>query len=385
MYSRVCLFCIIITLSLGYGASKAGVEESIKKFSVSLDVINPRDRNCKLLSNHSKCDVDLSGVVDSARVSSLDDGLWLIMTIKIGAAKQPFKVELDTGSNLLWVFGDNCLDDKNEECKGHTKFVLEKATKYKDFELEYESGYVKGKEVKGVDVHVTGKITIKNQLFGAAGDVDEEYEGLDGVMGLDMDITDGYPSVIYNMIAQKLITEPAYSLYLKGATTAVDGGEITFGGRNEDLVVEDSGVMVKMIKSDFILAKMTSLKVGEVFYCSKDIDKCRIIVDSGCTYIYGTKAFVDDLHKEIGADEEDIVDCKKIDSFPTLEIMFGQSKITLESKYYIDVDEDTCTSLFEINEDDDYEWSLGVPFFVKYYIEFDFTDKDEHICFWKKK
>ncbi|KAI6652371.1 hypothetical protein LOD99_7385 [Oopsacas minuta] len=53
-----------------------------QKFSVSLDVINPRDRNHKFMSIQSKSEVDLSGVVDSATVSNLDDGLWLIMTIK---------------------------------------------------------------------------------------------------------------------------------------------------------------------------------------------------------------------------------------------------------------------------------------------------------------
>ncbi|KAI6652372.1 hypothetical protein LOD99_7386 [Oopsacas minuta] len=106
----------------------------------------------------------------------------------------------------MWVYGDNCLDDK-------TKCVR---TKYTPFKLCCASGDETGKMVTGVDVQITDKIAVMNQLFGAAGDVREDYEGVDGVMGLKMDLSHGVPSVIYNIIAQKLITEPAYSLCVKG-------------------------------------------------------------------------------------------------------------------------------------------------------------------------
>ncbi|KAI6646313.1 Lysosomal aspartic protease-like [Oopsacas minuta] len=384
MYSRVCLLCIIVTISLGYVASRPGVKENKKIFSVSLDVINPRDRNCKLMSNLSKCEVDLSGVVDSVTVANMEDGMSYVMTIKIGEAKQAFKVVLDTGSDLLWVFGSNCLDGESDYCKGHPKYVLEKDKEYEDFSIEYESTETSGKEVTDV-VHVTDKIGIKDMLFGAAGKVGQKYEGYDGIMGLNMDISDGHPSVIYKMIAQKLITEPAYALYLKGGKSSEDGGEITFGGRNEDLVVPDSGVMTKMLPGDEVMAKMTSLKLGKDFYCSPDKDECRVIIDSGCTEMSAPLAFVTKLNTDINADKDDFVDCKKIDTFPTIEIMFGESPLTLEPKYYIEVNGEVCYSLFVETDEDEYDWLFGVPIFIKYYIEFDFTDKDEHICFWTKK
>ncbi|KAI6646315.1 Lysosomal aspartic protease-like [Oopsacas minuta] len=386
MYSRVCLLCIIVTISLGYVASKPGVEENKKIFSVSLDVINPRDWNCKFMSNQSQCEVDLSAVKESLSVPAVNNGLRLVMIIEIGAAKQPFRVVLDSGSDLLWVFSNECLDDKNDNCKGHAKFVLDKAPLYRPFKLGYSGGgRITGKEVTCVDVHVTDLIAVKAQLFGAADDTTLNFRYADGVMGLNMDTKHNQPSVIYNMIAQNLITEPAYSLCVKEAKTAMDGGDITFGGHNEALVEADSGVKVGIQLKEHYMTEMTSLKVGDVFYCSEDIHKCKILVDSGSASIYGPKEFVDDLLKEINADAHGIVDCKNIPEFPTIEIMFGESKITLESKYYIIVMGETCQCGVGKNPDRGIDWLFGIPFFIKYCIEFDFTDKDEHLYFWTKK
>ncbi|KAI6646318.1 Lysosomal aspartic protease [Oopsacas minuta] len=391
MYSRVCLLCIIVTLSLGYVASKPGVEENKKIFSVSLDVINPRDRNCKFMSNQSKCEVDLSGVKNSVTVANRDDGMFYVMTIQIGEAKQAFKVQIDTGSSLLWVFGSNCLDDESDYCKGHPKYVLEKDKEYEDFSIEYESGETSGKEVTDV-VHVTDEIGIQDMLFGAAGEVGEEYEGHDGVMGLNIAIPGRYPSVISKMIEQDLITAPAFALYLNGGKSSEDGGEITFGGHNEDLVGSGSSVMTEILRYD-IMVKMTSLKLGEELYCRPRARGCRLIIDSGSSEMSAPLAFVTKLHTEIKAGEHRIVDCDEIENFPTIEIMFGESLLTIESKYYIGVEEKEdekvverlCYSLFVKTDEDEYDWLFGVPIFVKYYIEFDYTKSNEHITFWTKK
>ena len=63
--------------------------------------------------------------------------------------------------------------------------------------------------------------------------------------------------------------------------------------------------------------------------------------------------------------------------------MIGNGKMTLEPKIYaVDFDGD-CFSSFTENHDEEYDWSFGLPFFVKYYTEFNFSDKHESITFWE--
>lgn len=83
---------------------------------------------------------------------------------------------------MLWVFGDNCVDEDNKFCKGHAKYVLKKEGKYEEFKIGYAQGEVTGKEATDI-VCISDKIVIPDQLIGVAGYVDEEYEGYDGTMG----------------------------------------------------------------------------------------------------------------------------------------------------------------------------------------------------------
>ena len=83
---------------------------------------------------------------------------------------------------MLWVFGDNCVDKDNKYCKGHAKYTIDKEGKYEEFKIDYAQGEVTGKEVTDV-VHISDKLAIPDQLIGAAGYVNEEYEGYDGIMG----------------------------------------------------------------------------------------------------------------------------------------------------------------------------------------------------------
>ncbi|KAI6646316.1 hypothetical protein LOD99_9268 [Oopsacas minuta] len=385
MYSRVCLLCIIVTLSLGYVASKPGAEENDRIFSVNFDVIHPRDRFCKLMSNQSKCEVKLSGIMDAALVNNLDDAMRYIITIKIGKKQQAFKVLLDTGADILWVFSDECLDEEDENCEGHAKYELEEDKEYKIFKIGYADGEVSGVKVAD-EIHLATKLIVKDVMFGAAGEVNDEYEGYDGIMGLNMYLGDGEPSIIYYMIKQKLIKEPSYSIYLKGGATAVDGGEITFGGHNEKLVnLKIDGVKAKMIAGGKTRTKMTSLKLGEEFFCGKDINKCIALLDTGNADMHVQKNFLDKINSILKPGDDGLVDCKTRESTPAIEIMFGKHLITLEAKYYIQEDDRECFSTIKLNDfGEDFDWSFGVPLFVKYYVQFDFKAKNEAICFYAK-
>ena len=102
------------------------------------------------------------------------------------------------------------------------------------------------------------------------------------------------------MIKLKLITEPIYSMYLKGGKSAKDGGEITFGGHNEKLIKPNSGVIAKMLPGGEAATEMTSLTLNKEVFCGKDKPKCKVRIDSGCSNMHGTKEFIDKLHSIIG-------------------------------------------------------------------------------------
>ncbi|KAI6646314.1 Aspartic proteinase 1 [Oopsacas minuta] len=382
MYSRMCLLCIIVTLSLGYVASKSGVEENDKQFSVPLEVIHPRDWNCKLMSNQSKCEVDLE-TVDDAPAQRIRHGLVYLMQVVI--AKQIFNVQLDTGSDLLWIFGDKCLDGKNKNCAGHPKYVVDKKQKYKSFRIDYADEYVEGDLVHD-EVHITDLITVHDMQFGAADDLSEAQDGNDGVIGLNMNIEYNQPSAIYFMIEQKLITRPVYSLYLEAGPNKKVGGEITFGGRMDKVIVPKSAVGVDMLPGGQTIIKMTSISINKDEFCIKGMGPCMVEVDSGAPAVYSPKAFVDVINAIIHPDDENMVACESRSIAPTIEILFGKQRITLEPEYYIILIEKECYSTIVLNPlgEGSADFIFGVSFFYKYYIEFDFTPKKEAIIFYNK-
>ncbi|KAI6646015.1 hypothetical protein LOD99_13268 [Oopsacas minuta] len=372
----------MVTLSLGYVASKPGVEENSKQFSVPLEVIHPRDWDCKLMSNQSKCEVDLA-IVDDAHAQRIQDGLAYLMQVVI--AKQIFNVQLDTGSDLFWVFGDKCLDSKNPNCAGHPKYVVNIKQKYKSFKIDYFGEHVSGDLVHD-EVHITDVITVHDMQFGAASDLSRAQNGNDGVIGLNMGIKDPHPSAIYFMIQQNLITRPVYSLYLQPGPNKKVGGEITFGGRMDKVIKPNSAVSVDMLPGGLTIIKMTSISVNGDVFCMNGIGPCTVEVDSGAPAVYSPKALVDEINAIIHPDSENRVPCKSRSIAPTIEIMFGIQRITLEPEYYIILLGKECYSTIYLNPlgMNSPDFIFGVSFFYKYYIEFDFTPNKEAIIFYNK-
>ncbi|KAI6646317.1 Cathepsin D-like [Oopsacas minuta] len=342
MYSRVCLLCIIVILSIGHVVCKAGVRKNAEKFCMNFDIIYPLDDKCERMSNQSESEVDLFGIVDKTQLENIHNG--------------------------------------SKNCKGHTKYVVDKKEKYKPFKIEYGEGDVEGKEITK-DVKITDKFTVEKQLFGAASKVGLKSTGLDDVMGLDLYMLDGHPSVFNNMIKQELIKDPILGV-LVTEEQLKKGGELMFGGTDEWEYIEDTGVKAKMHTGGLTTTTMTSLTFDKVTYCGEEKKACNVVVDLGCSDIYGPKEFVDAVNKII-VPEGDVVDCDLRDSTPAIEIKFGEQTITLEAEYYIKQIRTTCYTTIFIDEEE-IDWQFGLPFFVKYYIAFDFTDKEEAICFFEK-
>ena len=94
-------------------------------------------------------------------------------------------MKIDTGSSVLWVFGEEC-KDADPLCKDHRKFEPGKSSTFKDEKNELKLQYVKGNVLGMIgrdDVFFTDGLESKKQLFGSVSKVDTPRIDYDGILG----------------------------------------------------------------------------------------------------------------------------------------------------------------------------------------------------------
>ncbi|PNP48970.1 hypothetical protein TGAM01_v204847 [Trichoderma gamsii] len=159
----------------------------------------------------------------------------------VGTPPQKLSFMLDTGSSDTWVNSvdaDLCTDSIIQEQVGESCSKQFDQTKSKSFNSTREVfniTYLDGRNIRGryfQDTVTINDATIKNQKMGLAL---ESVRGT-GLMGLGFRSNEAaaikYPTVIENMVSQKIIAMPAFSLYLNDLQTSQ--GSILFGGVDTD-------------------------------------------------------------------------------------------------------------------------------------------------------
>ena len=79
-----------------------------------------------------------------------------------------------------------------------------------------------------------------------------------------------------------------------------------------------------------------------------------------------------------------IVSCDAIDTFPDINIKFGDTIIKLEAKYYIENSGGMCFSKLFGQDHSGKRWLLGTPFLTKYYSVYNMGDSPS-VTFYKAK
>ena len=107
-----------------------------------------------------------------------------------------------------------------------------------------------------------------------------------------------YP--VFINAAKEAKMDPIFSIYLKGeASSANDGGEITFGGVNKDHIKDGTEVKVKVIDEVEYIVQMDEVWLGDKeYYCTKGVN-CRALIDSGTSMIIGPEAEINKFNKEV--------------------------------------------------------------------------------------
>ncbi|KAH8555542.1 aspartic peptidase domain-containing protein [Umbelopsis sp. PMI_123] len=186
-----------------------------------------------------------------------DDGSQYLITVNIGTPAQTFTVALDTGSADLWVPSSSC---PTSVCP-YAKFDSSKSSTFNAtnevFGIVYGSGSANGTYVK--DTVTIAGATVANQQFGLVTqtkDILTNQGSLGGGVGSSPSVSQnsstvsdgifglGYPQLtaatsdggsvynpfVFNLVAQKTISDPVFSIYLNSVSATGNSGEIIFGG-----------------------------------------------------------------------------------------------------------------------------------------------------------
>jgi len=170
------------------------------------------------------------------------------------------------------------------------------------FSIEYGSGAVSG--YLSQDNVGISNVTVKGQVFAEI--TDEPglaflAAGFDGIMGLAFSSIsiDSVTPVWYNLLSQKLVSQPIFSFWLSRDPNAPhnQGGELVLGGVDPSHYT-GSFTYVPVTKQDYWQFMMDALAVGPTKYCSGG---CQAIADSGTSLLAVPSAIATKINQQIGA------------------------------------------------------------------------------------
>ena len=299
--------------------------------------------------------------------------------IEIGTPPQKFKVIFDSWSSDFWVPSVSCT---SIACYLHSTYDSRASSTYvadgTKFSINYGSGSVSGILSKD-EISVAGaKLT--GVTFGET--VSEPglafaFGRFDGILGLGMPSSSvaGVKPIFNEMIDQKVITEPVFSVYLHKDSNETSGGEITFGGIDKTRYTGDL-TYVPVSGERYWQFTLDGFTFDDEEACEEG---CKAVADTGRSFIIGPTQYVEMLHMKIGAKKQFngqyVVDCSKVPSLPSLHFIIGGKKFEMTGHDYIMTIQGSCISGFQGLDLPDGLWGLGSIFLSKYYSVFDYGNK----------
>ncbi|KAF8508679.1 aspartic peptidase A1 [Hysterangium stoloniferum] len=297
-------------------------------------------------------------------------------TIEIGSPPQKFKVVLDTGSSNLWVPSSKCY---SLACFFHPTYEASASHTYKKNGTKFEISYVSGSLAGYVsnDQVTIGDITITEQDFAEA----TKEPGLtflfgqfDGILGLGYDTiaVNGMVPPFYNMVQQKLVSEPVFSFRL--GNSEADGGEAVFGGIDSNHFKGDIHY-VPVRRKAYWEVELESVKFGDEVL---ELENTGAAIDTGTSLIALPTDVAGIINAQIGAEQNWLgiytVPCESIPRLPDLSFKFGGKYFKLKASDYILDLQGTCISSFtgiDINLPWGSLWIIGDVFLRKYFTVYD--------------
>ncbi|XP_069616219.1 gastricsin-like [Ranitomeya imitator] len=301
--------------------------------------------------------------------------------ISIGTPPQNFLVLFDTGSSNLWVASTYC---QSQACTNHPLFNPSQSSTYssnnQQFSLQYGTGSLTG--VLGYDTVSIQNIAISQQEFGLSETepgTNFVYSQFDGILGL------AYPSiaeggattVMQEMIQQNLIDQPLFGFYLSGQESTQDGGEVAFGGVDQNYY--SGQITWTPVTSETywqIGIQGFAINGQATGWCSQG---CQGIVDTGTSLLTAPQGDFSSLIQSIGAQQDQngqyAVSCDNIQSLPTISFTISGVSFPLPPSAYVLQNNGYCTigimPTYLPSQDGQPLWILGDVFLREYYSVYD--------------
>ncbi|ONM40008.1 Aspartic proteinase A1 [Zea mays] len=210
--------------------------------------------------------------------------------IGVGCPPQNFTVVFDTGSANLWVPSAKCFFSL--ACLFHPKYDSRQSSTYKPngtpASIHYGTGGIAG--FYSQDQVTVGNLVVQNQEF-----IEATHEPgftfllakFDGILGLAFQeiSVEGSLPVWYNMVNQNLVAQPVFSFWLNRNPFDGEGGEIVFGGSDEQHY-KGSHTYTRVTRKGYWQFEMGDFLIGgrSTGIC---VDGCAAIADSGTSLIAG--------------------------------------------------------------------------------------------------
>ncbi|GFO19108.1 cathepsin d [Plakobranchus ocellatus] len=309
--------------------------------------------------------------------------------ISIGTPGQRFNVIFDTGSTELWVPSVHC-HTNSTPCHRHRQYNSAKSWTYKAdgefFNVTYGCGDVEGIFSRD-NVKLAGKV-VKGQVFGEALFESDFFANItpDGMLGLGFGsiVEDEKPTLFDNMVSQKIVKDPVFSVYLNRGESDENGGVLTLGGTNMNFYTGNF-TFVNVITTHLWIFQMDSIKIGSGFrsrtFC---YGGCQALSDTGTALIVGPTKEIARLNDRLGAipiiglADMYLFNCSEVNRLPTVNFIFNGKKLALTGTEYVikvnSKDGPVCVSGFcgrDHTEGAIPLWILGDVFTRAYYTQFD--------------
>ncbi|GFO24884.1 cathepsin d [Plakobranchus ocellatus] len=255
---------------------------------------------------------------------------------------------------------------------------------------KYDEYYEASKGYWSQDSVTVANLTVRNQFFG---EVILQYDtfrdmDIDGVFGLmptGSAAAEG-PTVFENMISQRLLPAPVFSLYLNRFNASSLDSMLIFGGIDR-----------RYCTGRFIFAPLTSSYRWQFRMDGAEVCNRKLVIggrrgqaelDTSTPLIQGPMEEIQTLHILLGATPHEklpgryVFNCSKVDSLPDVGFIVGGYSLSLSSKdYVIKEDEDGQVTCFSAiaglywRKDTMPIWLFGSSFMRAYYTYFDKGNK----------
>ncbi|KAI0140327.1 aspartic peptidase domain-containing protein [Pestalotiopsis sp. NC0098] len=320
--------------------------------------------------------------------------------IEIGTPPQRTFVEIDTGSDTLWVNAD-CTTapaelGQNDTCVQIPKYDPSQSSTAQNLSVSALIGYGDGTIGAYLgyytDFVTIGGINLTSQNFGVAS---ETLGMVSGIMGIAPPITgfainQTFPRVLDSMFTQGFINKRVYGIGL-GSSDASEGS-LTFGGLDTGKFSGDLQEL-PIIKGVFNRTRLTvdyngvSLTLPGQSAKSYTINDTNVQLDSGTTFIQLEESMANQIFQDLNAEETvidesttySLVDCSMRDWTGGLTFTFKDKPITISFGDLIFTAEGQCAvgiQPWPVGQ----QQILGLPFFRAAYAVFDFDSQTAYLA-----